>query len=153
MRHALIFLLLLPSMACNRLDSGNGVTTPQEATLQETVDTASPEYPIMVELHPGESATLPHDTMVITFERVTGESRCPIGVVCVWEGDGAVKLVLQPRTAPAETCTLHTTLEPKSIIAGTSEIRLKELSPYPVYGKEIDPSEYLATLEIKPAPR
>jgi hypothetical protein len=55
----------------------------------------------------GESAIVTGRGVRVTFETVTGDSRCRPGQVCLWEGDATVHLRLtrRHRTVPI---TLHT---------------------------------------------
>ena len=66
------------------------------------------------------------------------ESRCPIGVMCVWEGNASVELQL---TTPKGTYnfTLDTHYPPNfkndTVIEGI-KYQLRNVLPYPVHGKE-----------------
>lgn len=112
------------------------------------MDTTRSSLPADVKLRPGQSVLFPHEGYTITFERVTADSRCPIGVQCVWAGDGAAKLQLKDNAGAVSDDTLHTTLEPQSVHFQQLRIRLKSLEPYPVYGVQADTSKYVVTLEI-----
>ncbi len=84
----------------------------------------------------------------IEFLDVTDDSRCPSTVTCVWEGDGAVVLATRFLTDPPVRDTLHTTLEPNTVIRDGIEIRFVRLDPYP----ELDPiarSLYSAVLTVR----
>ena len=115
------------------------------------VDTTSKALPTDVKLHPGQSVLLPHEGYTITFERVTQDSRCPIGVECIWAGDGAAKLEVKDKTGAVREDTLHTTLNPQSVQLQQINIRLKTLDPYPVYDVPRDTSKYVVTLRISRA--
>ncbi len=104
--------------------------------------------PVEETLHVGDSIQLPGGGPVITFDLVSQDSRCPIGAMCVWEGDGAVKLTVLQMGMSAKDCTVHTTLNPKSIAVGDLDIALKDLVPYPRTGTDIDPSKYEITLAV-----
>jgi len=112
------------------------------------VDTQGVTLPAEVQLRVGKSVILPREGYVITLDQVTADSRCPRDVVCVWEGDGAVKLSFRDSTTAAKEDTLHTTLEPKVVQFQVISVRLKKLDPYPVSTTPIDPTQYVATLEI-----
>ena len=51
---------------------------------------------VEVELRAGASVRLESGEQMIVFEKVEGDSRCPKGVTCVWEGDAAVRLSIGP---------------------------------------------------------
>jgi hypothetical protein len=40
----------------------------------------------------GEIVCIPPDGLTLKFERVTGDSRCPLDVMCVWEGRADILL-------------------------------------------------------------
>jgi hypothetical protein len=109
---------------------------------------ATDSLPAEVRLHVGQSFNIPQEFYSVTFEKVTGDSRCPIGFMCIWAGDGATKMTIRHQTASVKDCTLHTTLDPKLIEFGRFFMRLKNLEPYPKSDVRIDPLEYVATVEI-----
>ncbi len=115
------------------------------------VDTGAISLPAEVRLHLGQSVLFPREGYTITFEQVTEDSRCPIGVQCVWAGDGAARLKLRDRAGAVEDDTLHTTLNPKSLQFRLLNIRLKMLQPYPIHMEPLDSLEYAVTLEIEHA--
>lgn len=86
----------------------------------------------------------------ITFEGVSGDSRCPADVQCVWAGDAAVALEVGPAAGdgPAYQITLHTGVEPRAAEVLGLRITLLELAPTPVAGVPIGPEEYRATLRV-----
>ena len=135
MRCALFLMLVITAAGCSKDNL--------------LVDTAVSSLPTEVQLHPGQSVFFPREGYVVTFEEVTGDSRCPIGVQCVWAGDGAARLRLQDRTGSVSEDTLHTTLNPRSLQFQLLSLRLKNLEPYPVYNEPIDSSKYVITLEIE----
>ncbi len=91
----------------------------------------------------GDSITLPGEQFPIRFAAID-ESRCPTGVVCVWEGDAAVSLDFS-RT----TYTLHTALAPRSRTIGLYVVELINVKPYPEFQKEIPPESYSITLKVR----
>ncbi len=96
------------------------------------------------------------EEITITFEQVLEESRCPLEVVCVWEGMTVVELSLQKSGQPATTFTLSD----HDIERLNSECCWKEvqiwgltfryimLEPYPVYDVTPDSTDYRLQLEI-----
>ena len=88
------------------------------------------------------------DNMAITFDDVVADSRCPLYAICVWAGDGEVKLSISIDDVIART-SLHTTLEPKSLVVYDYEIKLNSLMPYPEIDKEIKKEDYKIELIIK----
>jgi hypothetical protein len=104
--------------------------------------------PAEVRLSPGQYVNLSHEGYVVTFEKVTADSRCPVGVECFWAGDGAAWLKIQDQAGTVRNDTLHTTRDPRSVQLPSLTIVLKKLEPYPVYNVPLDSSRYVVTLEI-----
>jgi hypothetical protein len=104
--------------------------------------------PAEVRLSPGQYVNLSQEGYVVTFEKVTADSRCPVGVECFWAGDGAAWLKIQDQAGIVRNDTLHTTLDPKFVQLPSLTIVLKKLEPYPVYNEPLDSSRYVVTLEI-----
>lgn len=87
--------------------------------------------------------------MVIKFLEVAGDSRCPKGEQCVWEGDAIVRISLRRGPEPPEKQDLHTSSrEPDAQAGGGYATRLVRLDPQPVTGRPIPQADYLATLQV-----
>lgn len=100
------------------------------------------------EIHVGEIVVIPEVGLEIKFNLVTEDSRCPIGAVCVWEGNAAVNLKFKNSEGDTSVTQLNTNLEPKQITFSNLTIQLKELSPCPVENEQINPSAYIAKLLV-----
>ena len=129
--------------------SVGGLTQPKSASLEESF-----------QLGVGESAVIESESLVIGFEEVSSDSRCPKGEQCVWEGDATVKVWLQRGSETREIRELHTTAgdlseqsplseasQPRSR-AGAYEIKLLLLEPYPISGRALSQDDYQATFEV-----
>ena len=85
----------------------------------------------------------------ITFEGVSEDSRCPMGVQCVWAGDAAATFTLEKPPAAAEQRTLHTSARfEQQTDYDSFVVRLEDVKPYPRDGVEIAPRDYLATILV-----
>lgn len=134
MHRALVFIFAVLAAGCSK-----------DSLL---VDTSVSSLPADVQLHVGQTVFFPREGYIVTFEKVTEDSRCPIGLKCFWAGDGAAKLKIEDRGGAVSNDTLHTTLDPHSVQFQQLSIRLKSLEPYPVHNEPLDPLKYLVTLEI-----
>lgn len=94
-------------------------------------------------LAPGKSAAVEGTGIVVSFEEVRSDTRCPIDAVCVDVGDAIVVLKLNNPTRRAD---VHTGDDPRGVFVGTIEIRLVALAPEPELGKRLDKDDYRATL-------
>lgn len=95
-----------------------------------------------VELAVGETASLPDAPLRITLLGVPADSRCPVDVTCVWEGDVEIRLEVEPGDEPAREIALHSTLEPREVAVGGFELSLLEVRPEPRSGTQIPPERY-----------
>ena len=101
------------------------------------------------ELKARETRELADRNLRVRFDSVSQDSRCPIGVQCVWAGDAAVELTLEKPPAAAETRTLHTSgrFDRETDYAGLV-VRLVSLEPNPRDGATIAPEDYRVTLVV-----
>ena len=99
------------------------------------------------QLRLGESAYFSSEDLTIEFFELNQDSRCPIGVQCIWEGEGIIKLQLSKDNQSLGELTLSTR-DPVQTV-GEYTIELVSLEPYPVeVGKLIPAEEYVATLNV-----
>lgn len=95
----------------------------------------------------GKTASIPQSDVSITFRSVTEDSRCPLDVACVWEGNGRVALTLSSAEG-SEDAELNTALPPRGLDFAGMRVVLVSLVPSPA-GEPIDPGDYVATFEIE----
>ena len=101
------------------------------------------------DLRAGEAAVVAPDGLRITFREVRGDSRCPVDVVCVWEGDAEVLLQVETTPEDREEISLHTSgnFATSAAVLGHL-IELKGLQPGNKAGVPTDPRAYVATLFV-----
>lgn len=94
------------------------------------------------ELAPGESARVSKE-LTTTFERVAADSRCPVDVVCVWEGDATVVVRVRRSSKEDAALELHTSkgLGSEARYEGY-RVRLVELAPQPQSSVSIPQGKY-----------
>lgn len=90
-----------------------------------------------IQIKIGESVTLEGGNLTIKFKSLAGDSRCPQGVVCVWEGNAEVILEVSKNEV-----ALNTALDPKEKVVGDYNIQLRDVIPYPKAGEELKPENY-----------
>ena len=95
----------------------------------------------------GQSADVPGAALRLTFQAVTGDSRCPADVICIQGGDAVVHIEVQSSTGGSVDYDLHTG-NMKPVQHASVTIELVELTPYPFSSRPISPSEYRATFRI-----
>lgn len=98
-----------------------------------------------------DDVTLAGADLWVRFRDVSHDSRCPVDVSCVWQGDAEVILGVG-RDARERLRALHTTpgvqTGPRSTSVDGYRITLLELEPLPRSGRRIPRGEYRATLRI-----
>ncbi len=126
-----------------------GAQCPPNDTVQATLD-----EPFQLAI--GQSAEIQGESLTVTFENVSADSRCPVDVTCPWAGDATVVMTarLQQDDMVVETVfELHTNSGfETSYRFHDYVISLEELAPEPVSTHPIDPDAYVATLLVSLAP-
>ena len=126
-----------------------------EALLVLSIACTSPVQPTIVQagtpftVNAGRVVYL-ESGLVITFDVVTADSRCPIDAICVSAGDATVHLLLEQGGTRGDR-DLHTSLLESSTATFLAySIRLLELQPYPRSSSPTRPADYVATLRVDP---
>jgi hypothetical protein len=89
--------------------------------------------------------------LLIAFEGVEEDSRCPEGVVCVWQGNARAHFSATDGSGARVEFELNTGVQPFAHRLGGYTIKLERLVPHPRVDREIKIDEYVATLFISPA--
>ena len=86
---------------------------------------------------------------MVSFEHIIQDSRCPIDVTCIWEGDAEVQLALI-LGLEIYRFTLHTnpTLRNDTIV-GEYNISLLSLEPIPVSTKKLEKDDYSIEVRVE----
>ena len=101
-------------------------------------------------LAPGQSHHIADGDLTVTFESVVEDSRCPIGVSCIWAGDAQVRLRIASKSTPPGSYTLHTSDRfEREVVHGEIRVRLLALVPEPTRDGPPKPEQYRATLEFQ----
>jgi hypothetical protein len=89
----------------------------------------------------------------IRFEAVESDSRCPVDVVCVWQGDAVARFVIEQTGAPSSgvTLKLHTGLEPRSGTGHGFRVELLTLQPSPRASTPTKADDHVASIKVVPA--
>ena len=144
MSRSLAPVLLLAALGASSCSSTPRVGDPSKATTANSV-TTDQEF----ELGPGQSVLVGQEPLKITFDAITGDSRCPPEVQCVWEGDAVAKVQAATGTQAPTVYELHTnTGYPTQVDHGAYRIRLAAVAPGTHQGVVIDPAAYVITLIV-----
>lgn len=141
--------LVLASMFC----AATGCASPSQQT-----GPGSPSTGVLVQsgkafdLAVGQQATVQGTSITIRFTAVSGDSRCPSDVQCVWAGNAALRMTI---TGPGEArsdVTLNTLTEPRAVSFSAHRVSLVGLKPTPRSDATISPLSYVASLEVARVP-
>jgi hypothetical protein len=101
-----------------------------------------------VTLRAGQLLIIDSERVVIRFDEVTQDSRCPIEAVCVWVGEVRGRFGLgPPRQGPTASFELST-LQPRTVDVQGYRVTLESVSPAAT-GPPIPPGDYVAVLLIQ----
>ena len=107
---------------------------------------------MMVKLPYHQSFAIPQIASTVTFADLTGDSRCPKNVTCVWAGNAAPNFTLtNSKTGEVTSFVLNTNSAPNFYENENYRITLVQLDPYPMNenGSIWSPEPYFATLDIQ----
>jgi hypothetical protein len=90
----------------------------------------------------GHSAVVEGQNVEVQFVRVLEDSRCPLGLTCVWGGQVRVRLV-----AADSELDLR---EGQSAVVKALRVTLLKVNPEPVASQKIPAERYRATLRVDP---
>lgn len=141
MRYAMILALLGWSLAaCS--------TNPVERERDPAPTAARAAIGDTFRLSPGDIAEVGTDGLLVRFDGVSADSRCPLGVDCVWAGDAAARFGLAFRQASWTPAELHTHEEPKQVRHENHTVALLDLEPYPREGSPTRADDYVAVIRV-----
>jgi hypothetical protein len=98
-------------------------------------------------LHPGEEITVAD--LRLMFRTVSQDSRCPVDVVCIWQGNAAVEVDLALAAGPSAPYTFDTSDADPSVTVGGFRVTLLALTPEPRADATIPPGDYRAWFRIE----
>ena len=92
----------------------------------------------------GQSAVVGDAGLRVSLKGVAPDSRCPVDVQCVWEGDAKVEVVIARAGSPDETKLLSIKAPNNETRVGNLKIRFVGLTPVPRQADAGAPKNYLA---------
>lgn len=110
------------------------------------------EDQVVLELRSGQETTVSGTVVRVSFIGVDEDSRCPVDVVCVWQGNAAVEIGLAAGSAPTHLHVLNTGLEPDSVEFDGLRLTLLDVAPEPREGVPISADDYVVRLGVEPLP-
>ncbi len=120
--------------------------------LAEVQPPSQPRLQVPFSLGFEQTVAVADTPLQLTFVRVLEDSRCPAGVTCFWAGTADIELKVSSGTDSLliRLSTYHPQAKEAAVFG--YRILLKDVTPHPVSGREIVPSEYTAHLKVTPLP-
>jgi len=108
-----------------------------------------PGRPVDVELSLHETEVVPGTALALTLDRVVGDSRCPVEVMCVWAGNAEVQVSATLPGNALEAHRLNSFLDPRVFEVGGYRVTFRRLFPEPREGAPIDSADYRLDLSVE----
>lgn len=122
-------------------------TTPPDPSAPETVREVALGQEFT--LRSAESVRIAGTDLLVTFDRVTEDSRCPTNVNCIWAGNAVVRLATRVAGVALGPMELHTTtVDKRDAPVDGYRVQLVRLMPTRTEGTTITPDQYVATLSV-----
>lgn len=97
----------------------------------------------------GEEAAISGASAILTFTGVVTDSRCPVDVTCVWEGEALLAFLLD-EGGVAQAISVPFGSDATAAVLGSFRVSVIELLPRPSSGSPITPDAYRATIVVEP---
>jgi hypothetical protein len=89
-----------------------------------------------------------NDMISIGIDSILEDSRCPSGVMCVWEGNAKVRFnFIQNNNLTKFSLNTANSFRKDTLVAGY-KIQMINVKPYPVYPDFINQNDYKAIIKI-----
>ena len=97
----------------------------------------------------GQTVNIADEDLKITFKEVSGDSRCPTGVVCVWAGEVTCVMRIEEGGFIYELDFVHSGATDDYSQMNFNNYRYTfKVEPYPVSGQDISDSKYKILLTV-----
>lgn len=102
------------------------------------------------QLAPGQTAVLAGSDLAVRFDSVSGDSRCPLGVMCIWSGDADIHLTTFRGKRMPTARLARVVRDPRSVTDGDDTIEVVGLAPIRRQQDQVGPGDYRVTLVVRP---
>lgn len=104
----------------------------------------------------GQRVSIPSENLLIKFNDLLSDSRCPINVICVWQGEAIIELLISHEDFIDIKANLRiegyvdksNTTSHKFIDTLGYRFTLMQLDPYPHTDSLYQPQDYYALLKV-----
>lgn len=99
-------------------------------------------------LRPGQQKRAAKGELRVKFISVVEDSRCPVGVDCVWAGNAQIKVIATDERGQSKEMIINTTMGPQGDQFAGYAINLVSLTPQPTSKGKAPDSRYRATFTV-----
>ena len=105
-------------------------------------------------LNVSQTAYIESESMLVEFDKVAHDSRCPSDVQCIWAGRVIIHLKISKQsgdTGSMQALVLSTENDTATFtdsFYNNYSVLMIDVEPYPVSTATIDPAEYVAKLKV-----
>ena len=126
-----------------------GKKQPKETDMQKSLVTAS--LGVNFQLKHNQTAVIESENLSVEFMNVAEDSRCPVGVECIWAGQAKIELEIKQKDKEPENIVL-TSIAGQDELAVTqiedNFIKLIKVEPPRIKDIELKLSDYNITLMV-----
>jgi hypothetical protein len=147
--HLLAVCLAIGAAGCAAKATGIEGAPPATSSGCPAPTNPSPKLGDRFHVRAGETAELSGDGITLKFTRLLADSRCPTGVMCIWEGDAGIVINAgHAANAPADL-ELHTSsrFASKGSYRGFT-VELLSVAPHPIAGQPVAFKDYCAEIRV-----
>ena len=102
----------------------------------------------------GQAAQIENEQLVIRFNDIKGDSRCPRGVQCFWAGEVSCDVTVTYRGSSSDIILTQSGLtEPPAESRYEDYKFIFSVEPYPEEGKQISTADYRLKMTVKKLPQ
>lgn len=113
-----------------------------------SVITAEAKDDAPVKVRVGKQKKFARSKITVKFISLVEDSRCPVGVNCVWAGNAKIKVQISEGREAGETFELNTNIGARGATFRGYAVNLTELIPKPKADSKNADGDYTATFSI-----
>lgn len=102
----------------------------------------------LCDLRPGQEVKVEETGLRVRLVSVDEDSRCPVGVNCVWAGNVRIALSLSLEGSRDEQVSINSALDPRAVRLQGRRITIEKVAPPKIIDVKIKPDEYVITLAV-----
>ncbi len=97
----------------------------------------------------GQKATVIDAGITVLFVDILEDSRCPVDVVCVWQGNAKVALDVRESGKGAQRIELNSTSDPREVFFGDFRVDFVDIQPAKRSNQNVTKGDYILSLVVK----